>query len=458
MADQDPSPGSEPWKGFFKQRLMQACPAPGVEGDLFWIFCEAPKFLGIRGTSRFWQLAWAGWKMLRDHMKLRPPRNLDELLALPTCGVEGVWTVEGNAFINSPALVADIAASSALTLYSFWNSAAQTWFTADELVEHGWEPQVAQQLDLHLKSSLLPTVAAALVPRKELRRGNWATDLFPQESGDIVYDLLIRVIRTNPEAGTVKGVEYVLTDEEEGCGALRQLSPSPSILDDLLELPTEGLFNVLVLSKADKGRWVDAASLSLEAVGKPAGHAKSWWPSGRPVRDSTLNFAAWCVKLGGKYVPLLEITSAGWYRVCKKAEPGCVVEEISERWAISDQQARAVISSLWQGRLAPKLKTFLWHVAHQALPTIERKFDWLYDMGALLCSRCVDSHIVSTPHVLHECFEASCVWEALQQHLWRAINLQVVLSSKFLLLNLPTLPEERKLGKLPWWPALRAWC
>lgn len=189
----------------------------------------------------------------------------------------------------------------------------------------------------------------------------------------------------------------------------------------------------------------------------PIQKVKLWWPAGRPIHELKLNFSSWTLTVKKRQVELLDTTSAHWYYVCKKQENGNAVQAVARRWELSNAQARQVISTVWHFRLAPKLRTFLWLVALQALPTIERKFDWLYDLGATLCSRCQECALVSLPHVLITCPAAQCIWREMAQKIGSCWGTPVTLTPQFLLHNTPQNEAERRLRNLDGWQTWRAW-
>lgn len=99
-----------------------------------------------------------------------------------------------------------------------------------------------------------------------------------------------------------------------------------------------------------------------------------WWPSGRPLCEVKLDYSRWALVINKKRVPLLEISSADWYYACKKVgDDSKAWSSISKRWDISTRQAKIAMVGIWKLRIAPKARTFLWIVMHQALPTSERK-------------------------------------------------------------------------------------
>lgn len=46
------------------------------------------------------------------------------------------------------------------------------------------------------------------------------------------------------------------------------------------------------------------------------------------------------------------------------------MDAITSRWGITENMARKVVAEIWSMRVPPKIKAFLWTLAHQALPTI----------------------------------------------------------------------------------------
>lgn len=88
--------------------------------------------------------------------------NKEEALSMPTCGVRGVWKEAGEAFFFRAGVVSKLTRVSALTLYFFWEPAADRWMSQQELEAGGMEEETAREVAAHLQESLLESVQAAV--------------------------------------------------------------------------------------------------------------------------------------------------------------------------------------------------------------------------------------------------------------------------------------------------------
>lgn len=76
----------------FRHLLEQASLAKNLEGSWLWALGDSACWAGIRGTSRFWQGVWDGWKLVRFLVYLKEPTNREEALTqLPIRGVAVVF-------------------------------------------------------------------------------------------------------------------------------------------------------------------------------------------------------------------------------------------------------------------------------------------------------------------------------------------------------------------------------
>lgn len=94
------TPGSEPLKPLLRARMAMAQPVAGSASDWGWVMAESPSMPGIRTSSRLWRGIWAGWQLLRLHLKLKPPTCIDEVLVLPICGVSSIWSPDAERLCN----------------------------------------------------------------------------------------------------------------------------------------------------------------------------------------------------------------------------------------------------------------------------------------------------------------------------------------------------------------------
>lgn len=116
------APGKEPWKALIRYRLDQASVVPGAGQDWLWAMTENPSLNGLRSASSLWQHMWRSWKAIRPFVVVRKPKNLEEALPLPICGIDGVWEEAGNAFFRKATVVSEMTRLCASTLYSLWQA------------------------------------------------------------------------------------------------------------------------------------------------------------------------------------------------------------------------------------------------------------------------------------------------------------------------------------------------
>lgn len=133
---------------------------------------KKPILGGLHTSSALWQSIWSSWKEVRQHVFVRTPLNLDEVLSLPTCGVRGVWKEERKHFFFSAQVVSELTRVSALTLFSFWEPKQERWMTSAEMAEGGVRMELAAQIEVLLQTSLKPQVQAATSVRWKPQQGD----------------------------------------------------------------------------------------------------------------------------------------------------------------------------------------------------------------------------------------------------------------------------------------------
>lgn len=52
-----------------------------------------------------------------------------------------------------------------------------------------------------------------------------------------------------------------------------------------------------------------------------------------------------------------------------------ILQGVQEKWCLTTEQGKELMRQVWAAEQAPKVWTFLWMIAHQALPMWERCYD-----------------------------------------------------------------------------------
>lgn len=312
----------------------------------------------------------------------------------------------------------------------------------------------AAQLHDHLTSLLAVPTRQALQAMPQLREGSWAIDIWDER-----YNSVLQVVRVDHDAGLVAGFEYDFAPGGVESGKLQCCSSGAVLSEqDLLELPLPSLHKVTVLSKSTKGRWSRSSCHKQPKIGKPLPKADWWLYGGRPVRELKWHSEAYELCLAdGKEIDVTAASSADWYSALAATKESSALEAIQYKWNLEEEQAKAIVRAMWSTPVIPKLKTFLWLLVLQALPTMERCGDWLTAMASAVCPHCPTPSLNTLDHVFCTCKVADIIWTAFKELFAAKLGLTVNLSVQFLLLHSTNRAEERALRKEKWWQQLRAW-
>lgn len=177
------------------------------------------------------------------------------------------------------------------------------------------------------------------------------------------------------------------------------------------------------------------------------------------MHELRLALHMWCWKpdAGGKLKHILAASSVDWYRMLSMQASGSALNSISERWWLEEGKAREAISEVWKGQLVPKPRLLQWLTVHRALPTLERREDWMGDMGTAGCSKCPNASHNTLAHILFICLSAAEIWEATQNLMDATLGFKGQLDQQFVVLQIASSIAQRKLRKQSWWRAWRGW-
>lgn len=101
---------------------------------------------------------------------------------------------------------------------------------------------------------------------------------------------------------------------------------------------------------------------------------------------------------------------------------------------------------IWCGALAPKLRSFLWLLVQRALPTWERRPEWLLEQGIAACRLCkgVPNSLV---HVLATCARVEAIWCLYAEWMTVRLERRINLATRFILLGMAGSESEENWRK-----------
>lgn len=383
---------------------------------------------------------------------------------MPTCGVRGIWASDAEDYFFKASIVIELTRVGALTLYSFWEQNEERWMNRLELETGGLDAEYAECVANYLASSLRGQVSAAMGIKWATQKGNWCVDRWGTGE-DAFYDSVLRITEIKEGADVVTGMEYVLPSDEalesrlhldwnpEGGGSVTGVLEK----SEMLTLRRETLHPIVTLKPERKEMWKQNSSRM-----KPESDRNSpeeWWlPVGCPVKEMIFNPAMWQLRASpqadsGK--PMLECPSAHLGKLLRKDRQ--TRQGLRDVWQRTDEKAREILRTIWRAELAPKLRSFLWLVVHRALPTWERRSEWMLRQGMAVCA----VHCTGVPntaiHVLAMCRRVEPIWCAYAEWLTENLGVRIVLSARFVLLDVAECAMEEQLAKGAWWRTVQAW-
>lgn len=152
---------------------------------------------------------------------------------------------------------------------------------------------------------------------------------------------------------------------------------------------------------------------------------------------------------------LIGCPSAVLSRLLRKRQGA--LERLREIWDLNEDSSAELIKQMWSSNLAPKLRSFLWLLLHKALPTWERRAEWLLELGVAACDKQCSSVPNSIPHVLVTCRRVAPIWCWIAEWLSFKLTKRIVLLPRFILIGVGETEMEKGLAKEGWWRTWRAW-
>lgn len=134
-----------------------------------------------------------------------------------------------------------------------------------------------------------------------------------------------------------------------------------------------------------------------------------------------------------------------------------VLQVVCSFWNLTAQDGKELMKQIWAAELAPKVRTFLWMIAHKALPTWERRYDWLVEMGIALCVNGCPGAPNTSVHILVTCPRMEAIWCSVAEWVTVRTGRNTTLPARFVLLRVAERGQEVWLTKESWWKLLRGW-